>query len=103
MGTNSEVLKMKVANVKAMTGTQERDPVIPLFCISAVSIPDKFQGAKIIRVVKISKFLYHQCANKGENRIEFRKCGVDHGICLDIMSLRYSDDTVCADLTLTYG
>ena len=42
----------------------------------------------------------HDCSDKAEDCVELRKCGVDQGIGENIVSLRNTDDTVGADLSL---
>ena len=39
--------------------------------------------------------------DEGQDGVEFRVGGKDHGFGLDIVSLSHSDDTVCANLALT--
>lgn len=43
----------------------------------------------------------HNGAYKRKNSVKLRKSGVDEGICHHAVSLAFTYDTVCADLTLT--
>ena len=45
----------------------------------------------------------HQRSYECEDGVELRKSGVDHGVGLNVVSLRDTYDTVSADLTLTDG
>ena len=44
--------------------------------------------------------LHHQGANQAQNRVEFRKSGVNQCVGEHIVALAHTDDTVSADLTL---
>ncbi len=47
--------------------------------------------------------LNHQSGNQGQDGVEFRQSGVDHGVGLHIVTLSDTHDTVGANLSLTDG
>lgn len=52
---------------------------------------------------KIGGNLYQESGYEGQDGIEFRQGGIDHGIGLHVVTLRYTYDTVGTNLTLTDG
>ena len=56
---------------------------------------------KFIKFLPILLKDCHNRAHKRKNSVKLRKSGVDEGVCHHAVSLAFTYDTVCADLTLT--
>ena len=54
----------------------------------------------LIRLIELDGKGEHQGSDESENSVELRESGVDEGVCLYVMSLGYSHDTIGADLPL---
>ena len=82
------------------SGFARQDRPWPLAVVVDLPYITLFEVYLTIGFLQLHQCLYEYCCNKGEDRIQFRNNGENHGIAENVESLTYRGDTAGAHFPL---